>query len=208
MKRLFFLALMPGLILLYSCSKDYDEPQSSNDVAKNDQVVLVANSAWFDEYERLVLEENTFIDLIASGALSEEELASMETQFLEGQVTMQDFIPHLNDEQYQSLQMYEEELTHHFENVEFEDHMLDKFEKIHLKGMEKWKDSMPVGHPILQKADECEEEAAAAAVAVLTGGIGAGLGGALFSGGLSIPAGVVGGIFGSIGTWAVMVSRC
>jgi len=191
-----------------SCTKEYDEPITASGLEKNNSTVQYAGAIWFDEYDRLVFEDNVLIELIASGALSEEELMALEAEILENEVSLSDFEPYLTEREFQLLEAYNQEVIDHFVGVSFEEGAEETFSKIHVKGIDKWKEFFPEGHYLFQKVSDCEEEAAeAAADFFMEGLIGVVAAGAV-SGGAAAPAAAGVLIFSSVGSFAYHYLKC
>ena len=197
-----------SIILFTSCVKDYDEPLSNLDEAKTNSQVVLADAAWFEEYERLMFVDNELIELFARESISEEDLTSIHQTINSGEFEVEMFEQYLSGSEYQRLVNYFSQLEDHFANVTFTEAQEVAFQKIHEKGIDVWKAQFPAGHYLFEKATDCEEDAAQAATAVLSSTIAAGAAGAIFTGGLSVVAGVVGGAAASVTTWLVMSANC
>lgn len=208
MKRFTTLVSGISIILFTSCVKDYDEPLSNLNEAKTNSEVILADAAWFEEYERLMFEENKLIELFAREALSEEDLGTIHESINSEEFSQELFKQYLTESEYRRLLEYFSDLENHFASVTFTEAQEITFQKIHEKGISSWKSQFPSGHFLFEKASDCEEEAALAATAVLTSTIAASAAGVIFTGGLSVVAGVVGGAAASVTTWLVMSANC
>lgn len=208
MKRFTLSVSVISIILLTSCAKDYDKPLSNQNEAKTNSEVVLADAAWFDEYKRLMFDDNELIDLFARESISEKDLSSIHRTINSGEFEVEIFEQYLGQSEYQRLVDYFSELENHFADVTFTEDQEGTFQKIHEKGIDVWKEQFPSGHYLFGKVNDCEEAASQAASAVLLSAISFGAATALPSGGTSIVLGVMGGAAASVTTWLVMSANC
>ena len=203
-----------AMILCVSCSKEHEEPSISpnksstslNSVEKNSSLQL-PDSAWYDEYEKMVFDNNVFIDLLASNAISKEEFQILELSFADGKIELEDLRPYLSMSEYEDLSNYHNELLSHLSSVKYNSNVLTNLNAIHERSTNNWAAEFPIGH-YLAGVSDCEQQASEAAVETFSVGMATAVGAGIMTGGAGAVPVVVGTIFGSVASYAYNMATC
>lgn len=194
-------------MIIISCTKTDDSPVNT-ETENLKKTAVPVDSLWFAEYERLVFTENYLLELIASGSIDERELDEIDASLVDSTFSIEQLRAYLTTSEYDGLLAYCEELNSYFLGVSLTAFDLAYIRQINVQSISQWSGYFPGSEVVLAKAGNCEEEAARDAVNTLGTFIAGGAGTALFTGGTSIVAGVVGGVVASVVTWSISISAC
>jgi len=202
------------MILCASCTKENEEPsisstnstRSTHYVEKNNGSHL-PDSAWYAEYERMVFDNNVFIELLASEAITEAEFIILKPNFADGKIELEDLRPFLSESEFQDLSNYYDDLHNHLSSVRYNSDVQANLIALHETGTTSWAAEFPVGH-YLPGVSDCEEQAAEAAAEVFVVGMGTAAGVGVATGGVGAVPVVIGTIFGSVASFAYNMATC